>query len=126
MKRGSDLEDISQLIIKHIEKKRRRVQEFSPATPTEWRPHAVKNPLTDCPYTDQDAWHLICDTLKIGQSLESVEMRRAKGVTAYSMVIRRKVGGPAIYAKVSLGSDYVLGWSFHEDKPRTGKKRIVS
>ncbi len=123
MKRGSDLEDIRQLIIKHIEKKRRRVQAFPPASPTEWRPHAVKNPLTDGPYTDHDAWHLICDALKIGESLESVEMRRAKGVTAYSMVIRRKVGGPAIYAKVSLGPDYVLGWSFHDDKPPTGRKQ---
>ena len=121
-KRGSDLEDIRQLIIKHIEKRRRRVQAFSPTSPTEWRPHAVKNPITDCSYTDHGAWYLICDALKNGESLKKVQMQRAKGVTAYSMVIRRKEGGPAIYAKVSLGPDHVLGWSFHEDKPPTGRK----
>jgi len=87
------------------------------AAPTEWRPQTLRDPESPEQYfTDERAWQCVADALDAGIPVEVIELQKPPGKKGY---VLRLPGCPpvqTIYVKLQLGSDKVIGRSFHQDK----------
>ncbi len=79
--------------------------------PTDWRPFSVK--MSDGGYfTEDSAWNFVADAIEQGCQIDEISLKIPAGKTGYVMKLRtyeREV----IYVKLQLGSNCVLGRSFH-------------
>jgi hypothetical protein len=119
---GGDSDEINEQVRKQLanrcRSKRTRNAEFSPEAPTDWQPRTLRDPRSPKEYfTDDSAWNFIADCIEGGCKIEIIELQCPPGKKAY---VFKTVGYPpvqAIYVKLQLGSNNVMGRSFHEDRP---------
>ena len=96
-------------------RKHARVVEFRPDRPIEWRPREVRNPsaLFDTQFAEAAAWELIASQLESGHPVDSLDLQKPPGATAYVMLIELESDKPPLYVKFQLGSGKIIARSFH-------------
>jgi len=65
-------------------------------------------------FTDQGAWEYIAEALEDGKKVEVVELQKPQGAKGYVLLLQGVAPAKTIYVKLQLGSDKVIGRSFHE------------
>jgi hypothetical protein len=90
-----------------------RRSEFTPSTPTVWRPESVEDPRTKKPFTPHGAWDFISELLESGHEVEQIVLDKPKGKLGYVLKVPATDSKPRIYIKLQICSGYVYGRSFH-------------
>ena len=111
-------EDLRRRLMTRCGSRGTRLVTFSSHAPSEWQPRTLRDPRRPEEYfTDDSAWLFIAEHLAEGASVEVVELRKPPGKTGYVLVVPGVPPILKIYIKLQLGSDCVIGRSFHESKP---------
>jgi hypothetical protein len=95
-----------------------RTSVFSKAAPTKWHPTALRNPSDGEPFTEDNCWAFVADAIEAGAPVEEIVLRLPAGKRGFVLKLRGH-GGVAIYVKLQLLADKVLGRSFHESMGQT-------
>ncbi len=86
--------------------------------PRHWSPGSVPSPTSGLPFTESGAWSFIADLLESGHPIETVELKKPKGVTGFVMKVDIGEKLPKLYIKIHLGgSGKILAKSFHLSTP---------
>ncbi|AZO60374.1 MAG: hypothetical protein E5X23_28000 [Mesorhizobium sp.] len=94
---------------------------FTPDAPTRWQPRTLRDPRSPEEYfTDDSAWEYIADCLESGCPVETIVLDHPPGKTGFVFKVAGHAAVEAIYVKLQMGSDKVVGRSFHEDNPPKG------
>lgn len=116
---GDPLASIRREIARLARQKKCRINEWTPAVPTEWRPRTVRD-LTGEFFSDAGAWFFVADLAEKGHPMREVTLRNPPGKRAFEMKVRLAPDRPEIYIKVRLGSarpdsgkPMIIGYSFH-------------
>lgn len=107
--------NIRQELIRLASKGATRKAVFTSKAPTKWHPDQAYDPKTNEPYTRDAAWERVRAEL-VGCDLKTLIMKRPPGKTGYWFQFH-DAKGTKIYVKLQLGSGFVLGRSFHIDRP---------
>lgn len=107
--------DIRRLLTQRAQSRRTRTTVFTAARPTHWAPQEVTCPTSGEPFTPEGAWAFVVEKLAGGEPIDTVELEKPPGATGYVMICDG-TGGQKIYIKLQLGSDQVIGRSFHLSK----------
>jgi len=78
----------------------------------------VENPRSGLPFTPNGAWHFIEEKLEDECPIEEIELKVPPGSKGYVLLVSGGNNKPDIYIKLQLGSDRVIGRSFHYSKYR--------
>ena len=92
---------------------RSRDTKFSAERPTEWRPHEVRNPAVDVPFSNPAAWELIASRLEDGHDVKVITLDNPRGKPGYVMKIELEPRVPRLYVKLQLHAGRIFGRSFH-------------
>jgi hypothetical protein len=92
---------------------RRFVGDVRRGMPSDWRPRTVIDPETSLPFTEPAAWLLIAELLEEGHELCEVTLDRPPGKKAYELFVDLGGSTSALYIKVHLGANCIVGRSFH-------------
>lgn len=122
--RGRGFEDIDpqirRQIIARCRSRRTRGSSFTPDAPTRWQPRALRDPRSpEAYFTDDSAWEYIAQCLEKGCRVETIMLDHPPGKKGFVFKVPGYGPVQAIYVKLKLGSDKILGRSFHEDQPPT-------
>jgi hypothetical protein len=114
---GNDISPhVRAMLAKRCRSRRTRRAEFSSAAPTEWQPRTLRDPRAPEDYfTDDSAWEFVAECLESGCYVEVVELRLPPGKKGFVFKAASGTRGEHIYIKLQLGSETVIGRSFHTD-----------
>lgn len=110
---SENLEAIRRQLITLAGQKKKRVTEWTPEMPTDWRPHQVSNPSSGMPFTGVGAWHFIANLLENAHLIEEIVLHKPPGARAYVMLVELNPEKPKLYIKLQLMGGKVIGRSFH-------------
>lgn len=102
-----------------------RKTQWSKTRPTKWLPRTVPNPADEFwgYYTNDAAWELIVDRLKVGHPVDEISLDKPPGTRGYVLRIPSTQDEPEIYVKLEIHRGYVWGRSFHQsEKPQTNER----
>lgn len=110
--------EVRRLLATRCRSRRTRTAEFSRSAPTEWQPRTLRDPRHPEEYfTDESAWEFVAECLDGGCPVEIVDLRHPPGKKAYVFKVAGISASDVIYVKLQLGSETVIGRSFHKDYP---------
>lgn len=110
---STDFQQIRIELVRRARNRQLRSFDFTPKEPAVWRPTQVINPECGIPFSDTSAWHFIADQVEAGCHIQQVTLRKPPGVIAYEIFLPGAESQPAIYVKVCLRGNRILGRSFH-------------
>jgi hypothetical protein len=110
---ATDLAEVRRDIIRRARNPNLRSFAFSASEPSVWKPTEVTNPECGIPFSDVSAWHFIANQVEALCDLTAVTLRKPPGMVAYEMLLPGAHAQPAIYVKICLKGDRILGRSFH-------------
>lgn len=105
-------QDRSELVRRALSRKT-RLSSFSSEAPTKWHPTSLRHPEGGEPFTGDNCWSFIADAITQGEPVEQIVLRHPPGKRGFVMKLADHAG-TAIYVKLQLLADKVLGRSFHE------------
>lgn len=92
---------------------------FTRDAPTRWHPTQLRDPRCtkgSC-FTHESVWGFIADCMDDGVEIWEVPLKKPPGKKGYYFEIAGVDAGVLIYVKLQLGSDNVIGRSFHVSNP---------
>ncbi len=99
-------------LIRRASSRRTRRASFSRERPTKWHPTSLIHPGHGEPFTADGCWSFIADAIASGAPVEVITLRLPPGKRGF-VIMLQGADGAAIYVKLQLLSDVVLGRSFH-------------
>lgn len=98
--------------------RRSRTSAFTQGAPTEWQPTSLRDPRDpDGGYfTPDGAWQFVAEALEAGHPIELITLTQPPGKKGFVLIVPGVAPVREIYIKLQLGSDLVIGRSFHESK----------
>jgi hypothetical protein len=86
--------------------------------PRDWRPHGIPDPRRGDggSFTDDSAWEYISELL-VAHPIRQIILRQPDGAIGYVMIVEVGAKRP-LYIKVQLGSNTIIGRSFHYSTPK--------
>jgi hypothetical protein len=93
--------------------RRTRTREFRSDRPCDWRATGMTDPRSGEIFTEDGAWEYAAEMIRSGVDIEIVELDHPPGKKGYVMLIPSHDPTTAIYVKLQLGGDCVIGRSFH-------------
>lgn len=109
------IEQIRRTLAERCSSRRSRRVLFSSAAPTDWRPSSLRNPSREAEYfTEDSAWEFIAQNLLSGCSIDTIVLQMPAGKLGYVLLVPGVLPVQLIYIKLQMGSDVVIGRSFHE------------
>jgi len=101
-----------------VRRTKKRIVPRSKERPCDWTPTEVTDPATGQWVTQAGAWEIVAEKLEQGEALSAITLDHPPGRVGYVMKFRLAEDQPLIYVKLELGSGYVFGRSFHENRPK--------
>lgn len=107
--------DVRLLLIRRCRSRRTRTAVFTRCAPCDWRPFQLRDPRCYCDlyFTEESAWEYIADALEANCEVEKIMLVKPAGKFGYVLLLPSMSAAP-IYVKLQLGSETVIGRSFHE------------
>lgn len=100
---------------------KRRTVGRPPVDKSRWFPTSVIDPATGAPFTEYGAWEYVAILLESGHACEIVVLDSPPGKSGY--VVKCEIEpGKQLYIKLRLGTDVVIGRSFHYSEYNRGSR----
>ena len=109
-------DEVRRALVQRCRSRRTRKTRFVDDAPTKWMPWTVRDPSRPhTVFTEDRAWTFVADALEAGTDVDVITLKKPAGKKGYVMVLQGH-GLVRIYVKLQLGSDCVIGRSFHESR----------
>jgi hypothetical protein len=108
-----DFDLIRREVVRAGRYKANRISSRDFGVPDDWAPMTVINPVTGVPFTESEAWNLICSLLESGHPFQNLLLDSPKHMPAIQTTYSCEGGLPTIYIKVHLFRGKICGRSFH-------------
>lgn len=111
-------EEIRNRLAALAQSRRTRTRTFLRSRPCDWRATAMTDPRSGEVFTEDGAWTYVAEYIVAGVQIEVVTLDLPPGKTGYAMLLPSHDPNTPIYVKLQLGSEVVIGRSFHYSEPR--------
>lgn len=106
-------DDLRKTLAGLARRKDRRTAGRSSQYPCDWRPGSVMHPVHGMYFTEDGAWEYIAELLEGGHAAAEVELQVPPGAQALVFLVELVAGQPALYIKIHIGANRIIGRSFH-------------
>lgn len=106
-------QDWKELVRRALGGRKTRTSMFSPKAPTKWHPTSLCDPRSGVPFTEDSCWGFIAEAIQNGAAVEEMVLKMPPGKRGFVLKLAGH-DGIAIYVKLQLLADKVMGRSFHE------------